>query len=106
MNAGKIGKKIPDNSEVPVAPKPFKLGPLGTLNQVIVALGKTIRAMAADEIDSQKGARIANALGIQRQCLETVTLDRLEAKLDGLSGAVEGRRYGHQEPDPPAVRPH
>mgnify|MGYP006338052341 CR=1 FL=1 len=49
--------------------RPFKLGPLGTLNQVIVALGKTIRAMAAGTLDSQVGARICNGLGIMRACL-------------------------------------
>ena len=42
--------------------RPFKLGPLGTLNQVIVALGKTIRAMADGTLDSQVGARICNGL--------------------------------------------
>src|SRR5215813_6911019 len=34
----------------------FNLGPLGTINQVIKTLGKTIRAMAADEIDSQRAS--------------------------------------------------
>jgi hypothetical protein len=43
--------------------------PLGTLNQVIVALGKTIRAMADGTLDSQVGARICNGLGIMHACL-------------------------------------
>jgi hypothetical protein len=43
----------------------------GNLNQVIVALGKTIRAMADGNLDSQVGSRICNGLGIMRQCLET-----------------------------------
>jgi hypothetical protein len=41
----------------------FRLGPLGTLNQVVKALGKTIRAMADGSLDSQTGARICNGLG-------------------------------------------
>src|SRR5262249_16217725 len=49
----------------------FRLGPLGTLNQVVKALGKTIRAMADGSLDSQRGARICNGLGIMRACLET-----------------------------------
>ena len=35
-----------DFGQITKRPKQFKLGHLGTLNQVIVALGKTIRAMA------------------------------------------------------------
>jgi len=51
------------NSEQPAAKsKEFNLGPLGTLNQVVRALGKTIRAMADDTITSEKGARICNGL--------------------------------------------
>ena len=73
------------------APKKFELGHLGSLNQVIKALGKVIRAMAADEIDSQKGARICNGLGIMRTCLETETLQRLQERLDDLQGEVAQR---------------
>jgi hypothetical protein len=52
-----------DFPQVAKAPKQFKLGHLGTLNQVIIALGKTIRAMADGSIDSQVGSRICNGLG-------------------------------------------
>jgi hypothetical protein len=62
----------------------LQLGPLGNVNQVIMALGKTIRAMAAGEIDSQTGARICNALGIMRTCFETIALDRIEERLHRL----------------------
>jgi len=79
------------NSQQPAAkPKEFTLGPLGTINQVIKALGKTIRAMAADEMDSQKGARICNGLGILRQCLETQKLEDLGDRLDRLEGIGHG----------------
>jgi hypothetical protein len=54
--------------------KKFKLGPLGNLNQVVKALGKTIRAMADGSIDSQLGARICNGLGIMRACPETAAV--------------------------------
>ena len=75
------------NSEQPAAkPKEFNLGPLGTLNQVIKALGKTIRAMADDTITSEKGARICNGLGILRQCLETKKLEELGDRLNKLEG--------------------
>ena len=40
-----------DSVQVAKRPKQFKLGHLGTLNQVIVALGKTIRAMADGSVD-------------------------------------------------------
>src|SRR5215475_2939208 len=75
------------DSEQPAAtPKEFNLGPLGTINQVIKALGKTIRAMADDTISSEKGARICNGLGILRQCLETQKLEELGDRLNKLEG--------------------
>ena len=83
------------NSNQPAAKsKKFTLGPLGTINQVIKALGKTIRAMAADEIDSQKGARICNGLGILRMSLETAKLEELGDRLNKL----EGFDYGANRP--------
>src|SRR6266516_8139246 len=70
------------------APRTFNLGPLGNLNQVIKALGKTIRAMADGSIDSQVGARICNGLGIMRACLETQKLEQLEARMDEIANRV------------------
>jgi hypothetical protein len=79
------------DSEQPAArPKKFILGPLGTINQVIKALGKTIRAMADDTISSEKGARICNGLGILRQCLETQKLEELGDRLNQLEGMGHG----------------
>ena len=79
------------NSEQPAAtPKKFMLGPLGTINQVIKSLGRTIRAMADDTISSEKGARICNGLGILRQCLETQKLEDLGDRLDRLEGIDHG----------------
>jgi hypothetical protein len=91
-------------SEQPAAkPKEFSLGPLGTLNQVIKALGKTIRAMAADEIDSQKGARLCNGLGILRQCLETQKLGELDERLNKLEGIDDA---AHRPADREATYQH
>jgi hypothetical protein len=104
-------KKILHSEQVPektqqIKGGPFKLGRIGTLNQGLTALSKVIRASADGTIDSQLGARLANMLGIHRQYLETMTLERLEAKLDGLTDTMEQKRYGHQEPSRPAIRPH
>jgi len=74
--------------------RPFKLGPLGTLNQIIVALGKTIRAMADGTLDSQVGARICNGLGIMRACLETRKLEQLESRMDEIADRVAHERTG------------
>jgi hypothetical protein len=74
-----------DSEQAAKLAKKFRLGPLGTLNQVITALGKTIRAMAHDEVDSQKGARICNGLGILRACLETRTLQKIEERMDEIA---------------------
>ena len=77
-----------DSGQTEAAPRKFKLGPLGGLNQVIKALGKTIRAMSDGSIDSQVGARICNGLGIMRACLETQKLEQLEARMDEIAGRV------------------
>ena len=73
-----------ESEQVPEAPRKFKLGPLGNLNQVMVALGKTIRAMADGTLESQVGSRICNGLGIMRQCLETQTLEPISKLLGGV----------------------
>ena len=57
-----------DSDQTETAPRKFKLGPLGSLNQVTKGLAKTIRAMADGTLDSQVGARICNGLGIMRAC--------------------------------------
>ena len=88
-----------NSDQTQTAPRKFKLGPLGNLNQVIKALGVTIRAMADGTLDSQVGARICNGLGIMRACLETQKLEALEARVDDIAADQEqplGRR-GHDE---------
>ena len=42
-----------DSDQTETAPRKFKLGPLGSLNQVTKGLAKTIRAMADGSLDSQ-----------------------------------------------------
>ena len=66
-----------DSDQPETAPRKFKLGHLGNLNQVIKALGVTIRSMA--------GARICNGLGIMRACLETQTLQKIEERMDEIA---------------------
>jgi hypothetical protein len=83
-----------DFDQTEAAPRKFTLGPLGNLNQVIKALGKTIRAMADGSIDSQVGGRICNGLGIMRACLETQKLEQLEARMDEIADRVAHERTG------------
>jgi len=73
-----------DSDQTQTAPRKFKLGPLGSLNQVTKGLAKTIRAMADGTLDSQVGARICHSLGILRSCMETQKLELLEARLNQL----------------------
>ena len=80
-----------DLDQTEAAPREFKLGPLGNLNQVIKALGVTIRAMADGSLDSQVGARICNGLGIMRACLETQKLEQLEARMGEISRLLGAR---------------
>jgi hypothetical protein len=77
-----------NSDQTQTAPRQFKLGPLGNLNQVIKALGVTIRAMADGTLDSQVGARICNGLGIMRACLEIQKLEQLEARMDEIADRV------------------
>jgi hypothetical protein len=85
-----------DSDQTETAPRKFKLGPLGSLNQVTKGLAKTIRAMADGTLDSQVGARICNGLGIMRACLETQKLEQLEARMDEIADRFPiRRRDGH-----------
>jgi hypothetical protein len=88
----------------PPTSKGLNLGPLGNLNQVVKALSKTIRAMADGSIATQDGARICNGLGIMRACLETVTLERIEKKLEQLEG--QAPIYGNTRHDNQTFRSH
>ena len=92
-----------DSDQSADRPMKFTLGPLGNLNQVIRALGKTIRAMADGSIDSQLGARICNGLGIMRSCLETAALERIEDRLDQLE---EIKAYGDTPDNQSLLRAH
>ena len=56
-------KMIKDSGQATHNAKQFKLGHLGTLNQVIVALGKTIRAMADGSVDFSGGLSDRQWLG-------------------------------------------
>ena len=80
-----------DSNQTETAPRKFKLGPLGNLNQVTKGLAKTIRAMADGTLDSQVGARICNGLGIMRACLETQKLEQLEVRMSEISRIVGSR---------------
>ena len=88
---------IKDSDQTETAPRKFKLGPLGSLNQVTKGLAKTIRAMADGTLDSQVGARICNGLGIMRACLETIAVERIEDRLDELEGASRHSRTTHDQ---------
>ena len=83
-----------DSDQIQAAPRKFKLGPLGNLNQVTKGLAKTIRAMAEGSLDSQIGARICNGLGIMRACFETRKLEELESRMDEITDRV-ARARGH-----------
>jgi hypothetical protein len=45
-----------ESDQTEAATRKFKLGPLGSLNQVTKGLAKTIRAMADGTLESQVGA--------------------------------------------------
>ena len=81
-----------DSDQTEAAPRKFKLGPLGSLNQVTKGLAKTIRAMADGTLDSQVGARICNGLGIMRMCFETQKLEQLEIRMGEISRRVADAR--------------
>jgi hypothetical protein len=86
-----------DSDQTETAPRQFKLGPLGSLNQVTKGLAKTIRAMADGTLDSQVGARICNGLGIMRACFETQKLEQLEDRMDEIDDRVGRNRTSTHE---------
>lgn len=94
-----------DSDQTAEPAKKFKLGHIGNLNQVIVGLGKTIRAMADGSLNSQDGARICNGLGIMRACLEQQKLEKLESRMDEvanrLARELPTKRPVHETISPP-----
>jgi hypothetical protein len=67
--------------------------------------------MADGTISTADGSRIANGLGIMRQCLETATLERLERRLGELERGdaaqqQDGFSYGNTAHDRAAGRTH
>jgi len=102
------GNNIKDSEQALGKPKPFRLTHLGSLNQLLKAGSKVLRAMASGELDSQLGARLMNGLHIMRAIVETSTIQRIEQKLDELQGAAaEGNlQIGYQADARPAQLPH
>jgi len=86
-----------DSDQTETAPRKFKLGHLGNLNQVTKGLAKTIRAMADGSLDSQVGARISNGLGIMRACFETQKLEQLEERVEKIIDHVPYKRIRTEE---------
>jgi hypothetical protein len=70
---------------MPTKSKNFRLGQLGTLGQVIRALGKTIRAMACGAISTQDGVRICHGLSVLRTCFETQMLESIQARVNDIA---------------------
>ena len=85
------------SDQTETAPRKFRLGPLGSLNQVTKGLAKTIRAMADGTLDSQVGARICNGLGIMRACFETQKLEQLEERVEKIIDHVPYKRIRTEE---------
>jgi hypothetical protein len=82
----KVKQPKEDTAENPGGPPPLNLGSLNNLGGVIRALGKVIRGMANDTIESQKGARICNGLGILRMAMETKTVEEIGERITQLEG--------------------
>jgi hypothetical protein len=80
-----------NSKQAPEKPKQFKLGYLGTVNQLVKALSKIIRAMADGSLDCAKGARLCYAIGVARACMETQSLAQIEATLADLTALAEQR---------------
>ena len=74
-----------ESQETGKTPTKFRIGPLKTLHQVLKANGKTIRAMANGTLKTEDGSRIANALSIQRQIIESQAVDHIEKRLRELT---------------------
>jgi len=73
------------SQETGKTPPKFRIGPLKTLHQVLKANGKTIRAMANGTLKTEDGSRIANALSIQRQIIESQAVNHIEKRLRELT---------------------
>jgi hypothetical protein len=93
--------------------KPFRLSHLRSLNQVVVALGKTLRAAANGEIDPQLARTLIAGLSALREAIEAgrlqTTVDELARKVQVLAQMTQLRDvtpYADREPiiDTKAIR--
>ncbi len=86
--------KIPSevSAQVPAGKGKLKLGHLGTINQVIVGLRRTARAMADGVIDFQLGRAVTETLDKTRVAMmENGELQRLQATMDAIrAGKING----------------
>ena len=74
-----------------VRERPFKLGPLGTLNQVIVALGKSIRAMADGTFREDGGIELDRGkldAGLREALRERCLPEHVETEFTRIMDAV------------------
>src|SRR4026208_1874548 len=95
--------------------RPFRLTHLKTLNQVVVALGKTLRAAANNEIEPQLARTLIAGLTALRECIESnktqKTVDELAQKVALLASMAQMKDitgYGGTQPiiDTKAIRPN
>ena len=94
-----------ETQETRKTPPKFRLGPLKTLHQVLKANGKTIRAMANGTLKTEDGSRIANALSIQRQIIESQVLQRLEQRMTEMESGDSEFEPSEPRTDKPARLP-
>src|SRR4029079_16073106 len=95
--------------------KPFRLSHLRSLNQVVVALGKTLRAAANGEIEPQLARTLIAGLSALREAIEAgkmqKTVDELSQKVALLASMAHMKDitgYGGTQPiiDTKAIRPN
>ena len=81
-----------------------RVGHLDSLTGILKEMGCVYREMRYGHTAVNDGARLIFALRCMRDVLETVAIERVEARLDAMEGQVS--QHGWEQTDRAAIRPN
>ena len=73
-----------------------RVGHLDSLTGILKEMGNVYREMRCGQTEITDGSRLIYSLRCMRDVIETITIERIEDRLDQLEGASHGNATGHQ----------
>jgi hypothetical protein len=80
-----------------------RVGHLDSLTGILKEMGNVYREMRYGHTPASDGSRLIFCLKCMRDVIETMSIERIEKRLDEMEGRVH---LGDQTNDRPAMRPH